>query len=86
MSARILVVDDLEANRRLLEALLTADDAVDATLYVKVMEKVVEKGSTYVSTELKRVTGMAEADSVSPAKKTLFQRRMNVLTAFTESV
>ncbi|MEQ1820330.1 MAG: hypothetical protein ABL871_17145, partial [Terricaulis sp.] len=25
MSARILVVDDLEANRRLLEALLTAD-------------------------------------------------------------
>ena len=67
------------------EALLTADEAVDASLYVKIMEKVVEKGNKYVATELKRLTGLIDADSISETKKTLFQRRANVLRAFTES-
>jgi endoplasmic reticulum protein 29 len=66
------------------EALLTADQAVDATLYVKVMEKVLEKGDAYVASELKRLNSMISADSVSAVKKTLFQRRANVLKAFTE--
>lgn len=66
------------------EALLTADEAVDASVYIKVMEKVVEKGDGYVASELARLGKMISAESVNPVKKTLFQRKVNVLTAFTE--
>ncbi len=67
------------------EGLLTADDAVDASVYIKIMEKVIEKGDKYVSGELKRVNGMISADSISAVKKTTFQRKANVLRAFTET-
>jgi protein disulfide-isomerase A6 len=64
------------------EALLTADEAVDAGLYIKAMEKVIEKGASYLTSEVARLNGMVAAESVSPAKKTLFMKRINVLKAF----
>jgi protein disulfide-isomerase A6 len=47
-----------------------------------VVEKVLAKGTDYLSAEIKRLEGMINSASVSPLKKTGFMIRKNILNAF----
>ncbi len=49
---------------------------------MQTMEKVLEKGTKYVATELKRLNGMIDSDVVAPSKKTAFMLKANVLSVF----
>lgn len=73
-----------------LEKLKSAVDALDGTdkikehgkLYYSLAAKVVEKGISYVTTELARLEKMLKSASVTPTNKTLFQMKRNLLKAF----
>lgn len=73
-----------------LEKLKSAVDNLDGDnkvkeygkLYFSLASKVVEKGVAYVSTELARLEKMIKSTSVTPANKTLFQLKRNLLKAF----
>jgi protein disulfide-isomerase A6 len=61
---------------------LQGDAAKYGELYVKAMKKIVAKGSKYIDSESKRLEGLLENPNVTPAKKTLFALRKNILAAF----
>jgi len=63
-------------------AILTPAEAEAANVYIKIMEKILEKGAGYPATELKRLSGMINNDGVNPSKKTAFMIRANILSAF----
>jgi len=63
-------------------SILTPAEVDSANLYIKVMEKIIEKGAGYPAAELKRLNTMIDGDGVSPSKKTAFMLRANVLAAF----
>eukprot|EP00440_Ansanella_granifera_P027574 gb/GFBE01029953.1/.p1 GENE.gb/GFBE01029953.1/~~gb/GFBE01029953.1/.p1 ORF type:complete len:209 (+),score=74.86 gb/GFBE01029953.1/:1-627(+) len=54
-----------------------------AAIYVKIMEKIKEKGEDYVSSELKRVSKIAEG-KVAPGKKAELEDKIKVLGVFAE--
>ncbi len=60
----------------------TLDDMVVCCLRAQIMEKILEKGDSYASTELKRLNSMIDSDVVNAGKKTAFMLRVNVLAAF----
>ncbi|KAI9922504.1 hypothetical protein PsorP6_002470 [Peronosclerospora sorghi] len=61
---------------------LDGNEAIYGSLYVKVMKKIVSKGPSYISSEIKRLEGLLDNGNVSPQKKTLFGLRKNILAAF----
>jgi protein disulfide-isomerase A6 len=50
--------------------------------YIKLMRKIMEKGKSYVATELARLDGLISSESIAKAKKGDFQLRRNILNAF----
>lgn len=64
----------------MIEAL--GDKTTTGRHYVKTMKKVLAKGSDYVKKEIARLGRMLQSDSISTAKRTLFQIRTNILKRF----
>jgi len=58
---------------------LTGDDAANGAVYVKVLEKAVEKGVSYLATEKARVDKMLTGGSVSAAKADEMTRKSSVI-------
>ncbi|XP_076057449.1 endoplasmic reticulum protein 29-like protein wbl [Oratosquilla oratoria] len=56
-------------------------DRRSAEVYVKVMRKLIEKGSEFVSQEKARVKGLMEG-KISPEKKEQMQGKLNILQSF----
>ena len=52
-----------------------------ATVYIKTLHKVLEKGNDFIDTELKRVEKLSEG-KVSPKKKQQLKDRLQILTSF----
>ena len=50
--------------------------------YVKVLERIKQKGPGYVGEELKRLQGLLDKDSISAEKKKLFMIRKDILESF----
>ena len=60
------------------------DDTVKkdrATVYVKAMQKVIEKGDSYIDTEIARVEKLSDG-KVSEKKKVQLKDRASILTSF----
>jgi methylmalonyl-CoA mutase cobalamin-binding subunit len=53
-------------------------------LYLKVIEKVLSKGPTYVTDERARLNKMVAGGNMSADKKTLFLVKSNILDAFSQ--
>jgi len=56
--------------------------AQNAEVYLKIANKIVETGSSYVETELKRIEGLLSNTALTAAKKTQFMIKRNILNAF----
>lgn len=54
-----------------------------ASIYVKIMQKIKEKGEAYVESEIKRVAKLAEG-KIAPEKKAELEEKLKVLNVFTE--
>mmetsp|Transcript_26073 Transcript_26073/g.60397 ORF Transcript_26073/g.60397 Transcript_26073/m.60397 type:complete len:87 (-) Transcript_26073:35-295(-) len=55
-----------------------------AAMYIKIMQKIQEKGEAYPAQELQRVTKIAEG-KIAPDKKAELEDKMKVLGIFGES-
>lgn len=71
----------LESARSTAEGLETEEDKKNAKVYVKLMEKILEKGDDYVAAETKRVGALAEG-KLTNDKKEMFKTRINILSSF----
>lgn len=63
-------------------SILTKEELESANVYIKTMEKIIEKGASYAAKEAKRLNGMIDSDVVSASKKTAFMVKANILAAF----
>jgi protein disulfide-isomerase A6 len=93
-AGRIVVLDELVKGKAAAAdaALLTAVQEAAAVLsaaeqelaerYVGTVKKIIEKGTDYVSKEVKRLGSMLKSSNVSPDKKAGFMLRQNVLNVF----
>lgn len=79
--------------KRLEEAIAAAgypdgsDAAASAGHYARAAKKLVDKGKGYLGTEIERLEGLLRGSgvhAVTPAKKTLFMVRANILRSFVE--
>eukprot|EP00605_Chrysophyceae_sp_TOSAG23-4_P002775 GSChrysophyteH1.ASY1.ANO1.3059.1 assembled CDS len=57
-------------------------EANAGALYISIAKKILDKGDTYVENELTRLNKMMSSPSVSPLKRTTFQLKYNVLSAY----
>jgi len=57
------------------------DELASGKYYVLVMKKILEKGDSFAALEIVRLTKMMSG-SITPQKKELFQKRLNILPAF----
>lgn len=62
-------------------AKLSDDDATNGAVYVKVLEKAVEKGDDYLTKEAARLDKMLSSGSVATAKVEELSRKLSVLSA-----
>lgn len=53
-----------------------------ATYYAKIMEKVIEKGDEFLSTEKARIAKITGSEDITSAKLDDFSMRKNILAAF----
>lgn len=60
------------------------DDKKSADVYIKVMQKVIERGPKFVESEKVRVKNIMDG-KISTTKKNELQARLNILTSFLES-
>lgn len=87
-SAKGLPVEDLKA--RLDEAIASvsylkdSDEAASAGHYSRAVQKIADRGSGYIDSELKRLEGMLAGQGVSQAKRSLFIVRSNILRSFAD--
>jgi len=63
-------------------ASLTGVEQENAKFYVKVMEMIQSKGSSFIESEPARLDRMLEGSGVTPAKIDLFTIRKNIISAF----
>ena len=63
------------------ESLITDADKASADMYIKTMRKIIEKGTDFVATEVKRVDKL-RSGKVSDKKKEQLGDRLNVLNTF----
>lgn len=54
-------------------------------VYVKVMNKLLDKGFEFLSLEIRRVESLIKDGQVTTDQKTEMQRRLNILQAFLQS-
>jgi endoplasmic reticulum protein 29 len=71
----------LDSARTFVEGLEDEKSKNNGNVYVKIMEKILDKGDDYVATETKRVGGLAEG-KVTNDKKEMFKTRINILSSF----
>ena len=64
-----------------LESVVDDEEKKTASIYVKLMGKIVDKGVEYVDSERKRVKGLADG-KLSKEKKDMFKLRLNILSSF----
>ena len=80
------VAEDAKAEvlKKAQEAMEALEDAekTDSAYYTKVMEKVIEKGNEFVTTEFDRLSRLVAGGQLSPAKIDSFTKRKNVLSRF----
>lgn len=87
-SAKDLPVEDIKV--RLDEAIASAsysedsDEAASAGHYSRAVQKIVDRGSGYIDSELKRLEGMLAGQGVSQVKRSLFIVRSNILRSFAD--
>ena len=53
-----------------------------AKLYLQLANKIIEKGTIYINTEVNRLDKMIKSSSVLPINKANFQLKQNILKAF----
>ena len=53
-----------------------------AKLYLQLANKIIEKGTIYINTEINRLDKMIKSSSVLPINKANFQLKQNILKAF----
>jgi hypothetical protein len=58
------------------------ENAREAKYYVKAMQKIAEKGISFIDDEIKRLQRMLEGDGVNVAKQKYMMIRQNILNAF----
>lgn len=73
--------DTVSAAKALAEGQFSTDRK--AAMYVKIMQKIKEKGEDYVASELKRVSKIAEG-KVAPEKKAELEDKIKILSIFSE--
>lgn len=76
---------ELVAEANAVLASLDGPAAENGKHYVKVMEKILDKGAGYVAAEIKRLSGMLDKDSISPEKRMLFMVRKDILESFAKA-
>ena len=86
MSCHQGVTDALIAEAGEAAEALEGTQAENAKQYVKVMERIVQKGVGYVGDEIVRLEGLLAKASISPEKKKLFMLRTDILTSFKEKM
>lgn len=65
---------------------VAADEKVNAEYYVKVMERILEKGVHYVASEQQRMHNLlSDSKSMSSDKKESFNNKLNILMSFNPS-
>ncbi|CAD5125393.1 DgyrCDS13628 [Dimorphilus gyrociliatus] len=60
---------------------LSKEEKVSAAFYIKIMEKIIEKGDEFIEIELKRLKKLSEG-KLSEAKKQQLENRVSILTSF----
>ena len=73
--------ENLDNARSTAENLENDEEKKNAKVYVKIMEKILEKGDEYVTSEMNRVRGLLEG-KVKDDKKEMFKIRINILSSF----
>jgi len=68
--------------RALLSSLNTAKDKMHGEMYLRIFERLAEKGTNYVEDELARVKRMISNSTLTPSKKDMFQMKENILNTF----
>lgn len=94
-AGRVAVMDDLAAEflaasdkaaalaaAKVAVGELSGKDVAKADVYIKAMEKIIQKGTGYVATEMARLQSLIDSDSTPKTKKVDFAVRRNVLAAF----
>lgn len=71
----------LQAAEKLAEGVTEEPKKTRANIYVKTMQKIIEKGNEFIGSELKRVEKLADG-KVSDNKKTQLKDRASILTSF----
>lgn len=67
---------------RIFEETLPEEQREAAKIYVKTMEKILEKGDVFVQTEETRVRGLLYRGKLSNQKKRTMEERRNILQSF----
>eukprot|EP00300_Choanocystis_sp_HF-7_P036749 c52651_g1_i1.p1 GENE.c52651_g1_i1~~c52651_g1_i1.p1 ORF type:complete len:313 (+),score=81.66 c52651_g1_i1:38-940(+) len=66
----------------LADARKRAEQVELGSFYVKTMERIISQGTASVAEQLERIQKMLSTDSVKPAKRSEFQKKINVLNVF----
>lgn len=77
---------DLLKEAEKIESGLEGGDKEYAKYYLASMKKILEKGDDFVQTEKDRLNGLINSKSTAEAKKKEFNKRLNILNAFTKEV
>jgi len=72
----------LLAEAKKIAGTLGANDVDLGKMYITSMERVIEKGDSYIANELDRLRKLVENKATTQAKKAEFGRRINILNAF----
>lgn len=83
-----LIKANFNVNLALVEDFKASLDSVNesienAKVYIQIAEKVVAKGSDYVTNEIQRLTKLVASPTIKVADKSKFQYKLNILRAFT---
>ena len=76
------VTPDLVKEAEAVVTTLQGSDVENAKHYVKILKRMLDGGSGYVETELKRLESLLSKSSITPQKKTLFLQRKEILETF----
>ena len=80
--ARPTIVEDAS---KALQAIEDEKDKKSAKFYVKVMQRVMSKGASYLTTEPARLQKLI-GSQISDGKKEEFKRRLSILASFPKAV
>jgi endoplasmic reticulum resident protein 29 (fragment) len=76
--------DLLKEAKKQSEKLVKEEEKKSADVYIKLMEKVIERGTLFIKSEQERVKNLI-AGKLNESKKTDMQARLNILESFMET-